>query len=227
MTDLHDAVREATRRLVRSVDALTDEGFTEASQLPGWTRAHLVAHLALNAEGLGGVLQALAAGETRTMYASQQSRDADIDELSGASPSGLRDRLLGSCALFNDAMHRVPDDAWEGRFERTPGGPQFRRTSIPTMRLQELEIHHADLAVGYSAADWPAEFVDLMFTRVVQDRADGPAMLLRTPEGEVTIGEAGPVVVGSRAALTWWLLGRGMGEGLTADPTLPTLGPWR
>ena len=30
------------------------------------------------------------------------------------------------------------------------------------MRIREVEIHHADLALDYTAADWPPEFVVLL-----------------------------------------------------------------
>ncbi len=52
-------------------------------------------------------------------------------------------------------MHE-PD--WDGRFERTPGGPDFALANVPLMRLREVEIHHADLDAGYTAADWPEGF---------------------------------------------------------------------
>ena len=51
-----DHVHEATQRLVRGVDALADTAYAEPSLLPDWSRGHVVAHLALNAEGLAGVL---------------------------------------------------------------------------------------------------------------------------------------------------------------------------
>ena len=96
------------------------------------------------------------------------------------------------------------------------------------MRHREVEIHHADLGAGYGPGHWPEEFLDEMFDRAVHDRSDGPGALLRTPEGETRLGVGdGPVVSGSRVDLTWWLLGRGNGEGLTADPHLPELGAWR
>src|SRR3954451_15483752 len=46
------AVEAASDRLLATVEGLTVAGFAEPSVLPDWTRAHVVAHLALNAEGL-------------------------------------------------------------------------------------------------------------------------------------------------------------------------------
>ena len=229
MTDLHtwDAIHEATRRLIRTVDGLPDAAFAEPSALPGWSRGHVVAHLALNGEGLAGILRGLAGGEDVPMYASPERRDGDIGDLATRSPGAVRDRLYAGCTLFQEAWQHMPDDAWDGSFRRTPGSERWPASQLPRMRHGEVEIHHADLVAGYSAAHWPEDFLDDTFNRIVGDREDGTPVLLRTPDGDVPLGEGGPVVTGSRADLTWWLLGRGTGQGLTGDPGLPTLGPWR
>lgn len=223
-----DAIHEATRRLVRTVDALPDDAYAEPSALPGWSRAHVVAHLALNGEGLAGVLLGLVAGEDVPMYSSQERRDGDIAELAGQPVGVLRDRFLAGCTVFQEAWERMSDEAWGGTFRRTPGADAWPASRLPQMRHGEVEIHHADLEAGYTVADWPEDYLDATFNRVVGDRQDGPSMLLRTPDGDVLIGTGqGPLVTGSRADLTWWLLGRGGGRGLTAEPDLPTLSPWR
>ncbi len=228
--ELHtwDAIHEATRRLVRTVDALPDGAYVEPSALPDWSRAHVVAHLALNGEGLAEVMRGLVAGEDVAMYPSQERRDGDVAELAGQPVAALRDRFLAGCTMFQEAWERMTDEAWGGTFRRTPGADAWPATQLPRMRHGEIEIHHADLEAGYTAADWPEEYLDATFNRIVEDRQSGPSMLLRTPDGDVLIGTGqGPVVTGSRADLTWWLLGRGGGRGLSAEPDLPTLSPWR
>lgn len=219
---------EATRRLVRTVDGLSDEALAGPSLLPRWSRAHVVAHLALNAEAMSGVLRGLAVGEPVPMYPSREQRDADIDELSRAGSSELRDRFLASCTRFQDAFEHLPDAAWAGEFRRTPGTEPLPASQLPAMRLGEVEIHHVDLDAGFAVADWPEPFLDATFQRAVRDRAAEASMTLHTPQGDVPVGSGvGPVVSGSRAELTWWLLGRGDAAGLTGDPEIPTLGPWR
>jgi len=228
-----DDLAEATARLVRSVDALDAAALAEPSALPGWSLAHVVAHLTLNAEALDGVLRGVVEGVDVPMYRSQEQRDADIEELAQADGGELRERFLASCAVFQEAVVAVPEGGWAGEFRRLAGGGQIvNRIAIPGMRLREVEIHHGDLGTGYGPADWPEGFLDKVFNRVVRDRSEGDsaggALMLRTPDGDVPVGGgAGPLVSGSRTDLTWWLLGRGSGEGLTADPALPELGPWR
>jgi maleylpyruvate isomerase len=224
-----DGLTEATQRLVRAVDSLSDQAMAEPSVLPGWSRAHVVAHLTLNAEALAGVLTGVKEGEDVAMYASQEARDADIDELAAVGSTELRERFLAATAGFEDAVVAVPEGGWVGDFRRlTSGGQRLARIGIPGMRHREVEIHHADLGVGYGPGHWPHEFLAEMFDRAVDDRSDEPGVVLRTPEGETRMGVGdGPAVSGSRADVTWWLLGRGNGEGLVADPHLPELGAWR
>lgn len=222
------ALLEGTRGMIRTVDGLDDADLAEDSVLPGWTRAHVVAHTALNAEALAGVLDAAAVGRSTAMYPSPEARAADIEELAAADPAELRDRFLASTTTFQEAAGRMPADRWDGEFARLPGGPAVPVGAVPTLRRLEVEVHHADLGAGYTPSDWPEDFLDRTFNTVVRDREGGPSMTLRTPDGDVPIGEGeGPVITGSRAELTWWLIGRGSGLGLQVDGELPTLAPWR
>jgi maleylpyruvate isomerase len=232
MATITDELQDATQRLVRTVDSLSDEDYAEPSGLPGWSRGHVVAHLALNAEGLAGALNGVVQGEAVPMYASQESRDADIEELAATEPALLRERLLRATTLLADALGAVPDDRWSTRIERTPGGPTFSAYAVAGMRLREVEIHHADLGVGFTRADWPASFrarlLDSMAKRDdwTEPFTAAPVDLDGTWQcGAVT--DASPTVSGAAADLGWWLTGRGDGEGLTSDSgDLPRIEEW-
>jgi maleylpyruvate isomerase len=52
-----DDLKQAELRLTRTVDALRGDDWAAPSLLPDWTRAHVVAHLALNGEALRDVLR--------------------------------------------------------------------------------------------------------------------------------------------------------------------------
>jgi maleylpyruvate isomerase len=235
MTDPHltKELQEATQRLVRTVDALDEEGYAAPSLLPGWTRGHVVAHLALNAEGLVGALAGIVKGEPIPMYASQEGRDKDIEELAGAGPADLRARLLGSSTELADAMAALPDEGWDTVVERTPDrGTTFVAHAVPGMRLREVEIHHADLGAGYSRADWPGTFSTRVLRAMVRREgwaepftADPDDLDGTWQAGDVT--EGSPVVRGAAADLAWWLTGRGDGAGLTTDGgALPRIEAW-
>lgn len=220
----------ADQRLVRTVDSLDADGLAAPSLLPGWSRAHVVAHLALNAEGLAGVLDAAARGEQQPMYASPASRDSDIEELANAEVSELRERFLAATHLFARVAALVPDDRWRGRFERTPGGPTFSVATAPLMRLREVEIHHADLGADYTATDWPEAFDVVLIESMTRRPYPEPfRVLARDLARTWDFGEGDPVanVTGDAAALAWWLTGRGAVADLTVDrDRLPEVPAW-
>ncbi|WP_248581435.1 maleylpyruvate isomerase family mycothiol-dependent enzyme [Nocardioides sp. InS609-2] len=229
--DAIELLPDATRSLTRSVDGLPDEAYAEPSLLPGWTRGHVIAHLALNAEGLAGVLNGLAAGEDVPMYASNEARDNDVEELATAEPAELRDRLLTATTQFADACDRMPEEAWTGTVHRTPGGDvSFPASQVPTKRLGEVEIHHADLGSGYDRTMWSEEFAtDIVSNMSRRLDAHGPLTLRASDLGRSwqVGGEGGPWIAGTVADLGWWLTGRGDGDGLTSETgTLPAAGSW-
>ena len=225
-----DLIARADHELIRTVDRLPDPAYSEPSLLPGWSRAHVIAHLTLNAEGLAGVLHGAHLGEPRTMYPSQDARDGDIEELSGADPAALRERFLAATGRFAEALQAMAPGDWEGRFERTPGGRSIALAKVPLMRLREVEIHHADLDAGYTAADWGEDFRTILLESLTKFATPQPFSVRPTDlDGTWRYGEGdgGPVVTGTAAALGWWLTGRGSGEGLTSDTgVLPEMEAW-
>lgn len=225
MDDPTDLV-EATHRLVRTVDALDDAQYPDPSFCTGWSRGHVVAHLALNAEGLAGALRGTVDGHPVPMYRSQQTRDADIEALAREHPSEIRARLLGATSELHDAIAAVPDDRGATPIERVlGGGPVFTAADVPWMRVREVEIHHADLLAGYGRSDWPADFAAALVDAMV-DRPE-PPMTLHAVDLDRTweTGPGGPTVSGTAADLGWWLSGRGDGSDLTSDSgVLPRIG---
>src|SRR5690242_10508268 len=109
--------------LNRTVDALTAEELAAPSLLPGWTRAHVVAHLALNGRALAQVLDAVGRGEPVAMYESDEQRDTEIEEYAASDPADLREGLLAATTEFSDAVQVMEPDRWSGSFNRLPGGP--------------------------------------------------------------------------------------------------------
>ncbi len=222
-----DAIDEATNRLVRAVDGLSDEQYAEPTALPGWTRAHVVAHLALNAEALTGVLGALAATEVGAMYPSPGARDAAIEELAAADPGTVRARMLAAGQVFAEAARRLPAEAWAGGFRRAAGtGAVLPATEVVAMRHREVEIHHVDLAIGYGPRDWSASFAESAVD-ALRPRAPG-VTLLATDLGRAWHAEPAEATVnGTAADLVWWLSGRGSAQGLTSNGgTLPQIEEW-
>ncbi|MBF4767905.1 maleylpyruvate isomerase family mycothiol-dependent enzyme [Nocardioides agariphilus] len=224
---------EATQRLVRTVDSLDDDDLDGPSGLPDWSRAHVVAHLALNAEAMTGVLRGRIAGEPTTMYVSDERRAADIEELAVAERAELRERFLAGTTLVPDAVDRLPDEFWTETFERTPGGRRIRFAAIPGMRLREVEIHHVDLDAGFSPTGWSDAFAAHLIDAMVKRAPSHESFRVLATDLATTwvIGddpdETGTAVSGPAGDLAWWLTGRPPADSLTSTTgALPPVKAW-
>lgn len=224
---------EAGQRLTRTVDGFSGGDWDAPSLLPGWSRAHVIAHLALNGEALGGVLHGVVEHEPVPMYPSRGARDADIEELAAADHADLRERLLASLTSFQDTVVAMPDDAWSGRFDRTSDSEgTLPLDAVPLMRVREIEIHHADLDAGYTADQWPTAFAEVVVDGMVK-RLDPDPVFRVVPLDSDRSWDVGPVdeqsavVTGPVAQVAWWLTGRPPGAQVSCSRgELPTIGAW-
>jgi maleylpyruvate isomerase len=104
--------------------------------------------------------------------------------------------------------------------------------SVVLHRLREVEAHHVDLAAGYTFADLAmdvvAGFLDQVPVRFSGTSLDPCTLVATDARREWQVGTAGgPRVSGPAAVLLPWVMGRGGGEGLTADAgTVPASPGW-
>jgi maleylpyruvate isomerase len=151
-----DQVRVATRQVLRALDDLTDEQAAAPCRLPGWSRAELVTHLARNADGIRGMVEAANRGESVRMYPSVDARAAGIAAGRGDGAALLRADLRAAHDRLVEAWDVLSDDGWERK-----GLASAARTmrQFVWVRRKEVEIHAVDLDLGYEASDWPVSFV--------------------------------------------------------------------
>ncbi|TXJ72756.1 maleylpyruvate isomerase family mycothiol-dependent enzyme [Streptomyces lavendulae] len=222
----HDlaCVRDATERLLNAVAQLDNASLAESSRLPGWSRGHVLAHLARNADALVNVL------EGRPMYASAEARDADIDN-GAARPLEVQLADLRETAERFRAAGDAPAD-WTRTVELR-NGVTDDAARVPFRRWIEVELHHVDLGIGYDLEDLPAEFLEReadFLTRRFSGSPDVPATRVADGAHEWTTGRAADkpevAVTGTLADLVGWLAGRRDGSALaTEGGTLPKLPP--
>lgn len=222
----------ASTRYLGALSDLGDDDMRQPSLLPGWTRGHVVTHLARNADAFGNLLHWAETGEERYMYESVEKRDAAIEAGAVRSAHDLRVDASASAGRLMQAINELDVRHEDNLVARMPGTPTFPAREVATHRWVEVEVHHADLDIGYGREDWAPEFADLLLDRVMDDRADGPAMVLRSTDTGRTwkygVPGQGPTVEGRACDLAWWVMGRGDGSELTSDAhTLPELGRWR
>lgn len=229
------ALSGATARLLTTARQMDRGLLTGPSLCPGWSRGHVLGHLARNADALSNLCAWAATGTPRPMYSSAEQRRSQIEASAGRSPGELMADLVQSADRLAAALDGLPEEAWPRRVRLGPAGEgaEIPAARIGWQRLKEVEIHHVDLDHGYSPSDWPAGFVDRALAqtlRMFRRRGDTPSLVAHVvgsePEPLGTPG--GPTVSGSPAAMLAWLTGRSGGAGLTIDPPgpLPVLPAW-
>ncbi len=227
-------IENGTARLLRTLDRLDDTSMTSPSLLPGWTRGHVVTHIARNADAMVNLLTWARTGVETPAYVSQQVRSADIEAGAGRTADDLRADVVRSHDRFAEAAGRLPDDGWRRAIRWGRDNSESRGWMIPVLRESEVEIHHVDLDAGYTPAHWSVPFVARTLARCVRDfdgRGGAPGVTLRATDTGAAwrIGDGRVVVSGSSPVLLGWVLGRTKGAGLSVDPSgpLPILGAWR
>jgi maleylpyruvate isomerase len=175
----------STTLFLGALDSLSDEELAAASRLPGWSRAHVVAHVVGNAMALGRLAGWAATGTERRMYESREARDAEIEQLAARPAAELRLLTRSSADDLAAALDGLSPRQWEQPVV-TATGRTVPASEIPWIRAREVAVHAVDLDAGVGFWDLPDDLRTAVAIEVVTKRAAGP-------EG---------------AALTAWLTGR-------------------
>ena len=115
------------------LDSLSDEDLDAATQLPGWTRRHVVAHVHDNAAALRRLVRWARTGERPPMYDGPEQRAAEIEAGSQLPAAELRSsvrasaahlRLLSRCTSTAPSGLGQPDSDLVGPSSSLAGGPK-------------------------------------------------------------------------------------------------------
>ena len=229
-----DAVREATEVLLKEVSTLDDAEIGLPSRLPGWTRAHVVTHLARNADALVNLLTWARTGIEHPMYASRADRDADIEEGSRRLAHVIREDLIAACERLDEATGRMTGADWQASIAHRTGRV-FPAGEVPLMRLFEVCVHLVDLDLGVGFEDLRADHLEVLLDSAVYPH-------LRHTEGEpvdvrvelsdgrqrnwrilVPAAAGSSEISGPLSTMVAWFAGRS--RTLNGN-TLPELPPW-
>jgi maleylpyruvate isomerase len=206
------------------VDRLADDAFAEDSALPGWSRAHVVAHLARNADALVNLLTWARTGVETPMYPSRAVRDADIEATAAKSPPELRADYVAACDRLARAVEEMPADAWTAEV-RNGQGVTVPASLVPWMRAKEIWVHGTDLRAGLGFADLPADFATALVDDVLglfESREQRLDVTIVATDVDRTWGDGDTRVEGPVAAVAAWLT-RSDASGLTGEvPPPPT-----
>jgi maleylpyruvate isomerase len=197
--------------------------------LPGWSRGHVLTHLARNADGGSRLLAWARTGVETAEYPSLAARAEQIAAGAGRSADELVADVRDSAARFAAEYERMPARSWE-RVIRWTAGQEHPAARAADSRLCEVLVHHADLRAGYTPQQWSTDFTSDMLNSVVASfalRNETPSMRLHATDSglwyELGTAPEAPVIRGSESSLLAWLMGRSEGTGLTTqgDMALP------
>jgi maleylpyruvate isomerase len=174
---ISDQIDDATQRLLGTARAIAEPDLRQPSLLPGWTRAHVLAHLGRGADAMRNLLIGARSGAERPAYPSAEARDAGIEEGAALKAKDLVGDLAGSAMAFRAIARQLSEEAWQFPV-RLPGSAPFPASRLLTIRLVEVELHHCDLDAGYSPDDWPPAFATMELAEPMhsqrQDRLSRP-----------------------------------------------------
>ncbi|MER7922344.1 maleylpyruvate isomerase family mycothiol-dependent enzyme [Streptomyces sp. NPDC096057] len=210
--------RNGSRLLTARLDDLGEASATGPSTLPGWSRGHVLTHLARNADALVNLLTWARTGVETPMYTDPATRLDDIERGAARPAREIVEDLRTADARLLAAVDALPAPAWQAAV-RSALGRTVPASEVPWMRARELWIHLVDLDAGDDFDVLPDDLVDALLTEAsatVGAKDDCPAVLLcpddrdGPPSHRLGPQDLVPEEVGGPAhALCAWLLGRG------------------
>ncbi|MDO8108199.1 maleylpyruvate isomerase family mycothiol-dependent enzyme [Isoptericola sp. b441] len=219
-------------RLRATLEGLTDEAVAGPSRLPGWTRGHVLAHLAgFGAAAERQLLLAVQGAPAVEFYdGGREARDAAIEAGAGASAAqhvervvAVMDRVEGLLDLLDDEALRQPTG-----YQGLPAG------ALVLAWWREFSIHLTDLDLGAEHTLWSPELREHLVGFLSPRVPDGVQLDLEPTDVDEPrrVGQGRVVRVrGTANDLVAWLAGREPLGPVVADAggetePLPVLGPW-
>ncbi|WP_213015335.1 MULTISPECIES: maleylpyruvate isomerase family mycothiol-dependent enzyme [unclassified Rhodococcus (in: high G+C Gram-positive bacteria)] len=203
------------------------------SILPGWSRRHVVAHVAANADALGNLVQWARTGVESPMYASPDDRSRGIEEGATLTTPELVSWICASATTLAHAMEELSDSQWD-KSVCTAQGRVVPATEVPWMRSREVCVHAVDLAVGIGFDELGVDFLRALGDDIVAKRHTSPAVALALEVDDDSSrweldgpGEA-QTVTQSLADTVAYLSGRLLRQrpAGAANPRVPVLPTW-
>jgi maleylpyruvate isomerase len=226
-------MRLGTERFEGAVASLSDEDLKRDSALPGWSRAHVVSHVARNADAVGNLLRWARTGIETPMYRNAEQRAAEIESGARRQVSELRADLSTADVRLTALVDQMTNDAWRVPV-RTARGRLIPATDVPWLRVREVWIHAVDLNAGSSMTEFPPELIDSLIDDVLASfaaRDDIPGLRLRLSDRGGTRHTGShrslPVdVSGSAAEVLSWLVGRSPASTFEGRESVASLPKW-
>lgn len=201
----------AQDELYALVSSIPDSAYGDASRLPDWTAAHVVAHLVGNCEAQARQIEYARRGDRIAVYdGGQPSRDADIERRARLSPAELRDELTQQHERYAAAVDGLDEQSARARVEFRDGTV----TDVVSGRWMECLVHAVDLGhPNFTCRSWDPTFarvlIDYLLERLPDDRTF--RLVATDADLDITVGAGDdPIdIEGSIADIAGFLSDRG------------------
>ena len=226
--ELHKAAGTVTR-LFSTMD---ESSVTGPSELPGWTRGHVLAHIVGISNAMARQLEYAQRGEKIELYdGGMEGRTKAIDLAAGHS---LADHTASVTTAVNAAVaafDSLEPNGWQAPISYRDGTVFDGGLAL----WRELTIHASDLGMGYGPETWSRPFCEHLFS-FLEPRVPADYKFVLQPTGlaPLTLGHGGTsiAITGMLTDIAAWLAGREPSLGslratAAADGVdLPDLLPW-
>ncbi|WP_168583158.1 maleylpyruvate isomerase family mycothiol-dependent enzyme [Gephyromycinifex aptenodytis] len=214
-------LRRETDMFLATADSLSEDELRGPSKCEGWTRAHVVTHVARNADAFCNLVEWARTGVEKPGYTSPEARDAEIEDGATRPGAEIKADARAACERFAQAAKQLRTELVTEEV-KIGSGPVPAR-GLLAVRMTEVLVHHDDLDTVWTLAEaGPDAQLDVLeeAVRRLRARDDVPAFSIRTlEEDEWTFGEGGPLVRGERAGVIAWIT-RNVTAGVSCDREL-------
>jgi len=150
----------------RALGELRDDEFGMPSRLPGWSRAHVIAHVGFNGRAVARLVEWARTGVETPMYASTTQRAEEIEFGATLPADALRHLAAHAAVHLNVEWRDLPNDRWTHPVV-TAQGRTVPVSETVWMRTREVWIHAIDLRTGVTTRDFPPQLLDLLLDDLI------------------------------------------------------------
>ena len=146
--------RRGTAYFARLLNNLGNAELYEASAIPGWSRAHVVAAVAYNARDITRMVEAARMDFNQIDIPSEDERAEEIAYAATLPAHALRNLFKHSEVHLNVEWRDLTDKNWQATLT-TGCGQRIPVSQTPKMRAQAIWSRSIDLNAGGQISDFP------------------------------------------------------------------------
>lgn len=229
MLNIIDEVTHSGARVTAAVAGLTDADVRADSVLPGWSRGHVVTHVARAVDVYRWLLAVARTGVEPGTRAGSEDLARAVRHGAGRPAVELAADLHTGLGCLTEDAASMPTEAWDTLVTALAG---WRHPAWYTLYRcwRELETHHVDLDIGYRTTDWPGMYVEwaLDDTLAALKARDFPVARVEAVDlgRSWALSRTGPTIAASGHAVLGWLSGRTTNAPLADGRPLPDPPTW-